>query len=105
MPLARTMIAAALLSLAGCGFSTGPDAHGPAWIERPTDTLVEKMGKPDRLVRLPPPSLVTVYLYTGGAEPGFAVCQRDYFIRGQTVIGYSEHGTAPNCNRSAGRTE
>src|SRR5665213_292636 len=95
-----------MLGLAGCGGLSGaPEGHGPQWIQRPADSLVDKMGNPDRKVRLPYPSLSTVYLYTAGAEPGFAICERNYFIRGAAVIGYSEHGAAPGCNRSAGRTE
>ena len=103
----RTLVAAScLLGLASCGGLAGaPDQHGPQWLNRSVDSLVDKMGKPDRTVRLPSPSLSTVYLYTGGAEPGFAVCERNYFIRGATVIGYSEHGTAPECTRSGGRTD
>lgn len=108
----RSMIALALalalavLGLAGCGGLSGaPAEHGPAWIERPASAVVERFGKPDRQVTLPSPSLATVYLYTGGAVPGFAVCEHDYFVRGASVIGYTEHGTAPGCNRSAGRTE
>src|ERR1700736_3950217 len=99
----RSLIAAALLMLAGCNAWRGePQAHGPQWIERSAESLVAKMGQPDRTVRLPPPSLSTVYLYLGGAEPGFAICERDYFIRGATVIGYNEHGSDPNCHRIAG---
>jgi hypothetical protein len=95
-----------LLAIGGCGGLRGaPEAHGPEWIQRSADSLVDKMGKPDRTVRLPLPSLSTVYLYTGGAEPGFAVCERNYFVRGETVVGYREHGTARECNRIAGRTE
>ena len=106
MRYSRTMLAAALLGLAGCGGLSGtPEAHGPQWIQRSADSLVDKMGNPDRKVRLPFPSLSTVYLYTAGAAPGFAICERDYFVRGETVIGYREHGTAPGCNRSGGRTE
>jgi hypothetical protein len=82
-----------------------PEGHGPQWIERSPSTLVEKMGPPDRQVRLPPPSLSTVYLYLAGAQPGFAICERDYFIRGGTVVGYSEHGTDPHCTRRSGNTQ
>ncbi|HWD57537.1 MAG TPA: hypothetical protein VG308_04605 [Stellaceae bacterium] len=97
---------AGLLLLAGCNAFRGePQAHGPQWIERSADNLVEKMGPPDRKLRLPAPSLSTVYLYLGGAQPGFAICERDYFIRGSTVIGYSEHGADPNCKRQAGNTD
>ena len=39
------------------------------------------------------------------AEPGFAICERDYFIRGATVVGYSEHGSDPHCTRHAGNTQ
>jgi hypothetical protein len=104
MPYSRILMAAALFALAGCNAWRGePDGHGPQWIERPATDLTKKMGNPDRTVRLPPPSLSTVLLYTGGATPGFAICERDYFVRGGTVIGYSEHGTDPNCNKTAGR--
>ena len=103
--LHRLTAAAALLALAGCDLTHSPDGHGPQWIDRPVDTLVEKVGPPDRQVRLPPPSLSTVLLYLGGAQPGFAVCERDYFVRGHTVIGYSEHGTDPTCTRHAGNTQ
>ena len=106
MPYSRSMIAVALLALAGCAALRGePEGHGPGWIERPSPLLIEKLGEPDRQVRLPSPSLTTVYLYTGGAEPGFAICQRNYFIRGGTIIGYREHGSAAGCDRTAGRTE
>jgi hypothetical protein len=105
MPYSRVLLAASFLGLVGCDLTRQPEGHGPQWIERPTDTLVEKMGAPDRKVRMPMPSLSTVYLYLGGAEPGFAICERDYFIRGGTVVGYSEHGTAPDCHRRAGNTE
>lgn len=98
-------LAAALLVLAGCGLTTKPQGQGPQWVERPASDVIETLGKPNRIVRLPPPSLSTVFLYTGGAEPGFAICQHDYFVRGETVIGYSEHGTDPHCNRRAVRTE
>jgi len=97
------MIVAALLGLAGCSLTIKPQGQGPQWIERPASDLVETLGAPDRRVRLPPPSLSTVYLYLGGAQPGFAICEHDYFVRGDTVIGYSEHGTGPGCNRTAGR--
>jgi len=101
-----TMIAvAALLGLAGCELTHVPDTHGPQWINRSVGTLTDKMGAPDHKVRLPPPSLSVVYLYTGGATPGIAVCEREYFIRGETVIGYSEHGSAADCKRVAGRTD
>jgi hypothetical protein len=105
MPYSRILWAAALLGLAGCELTHAPQGHGPQWIYRPADTLVETVGPPDRKVRLPMPSLSTVYLYLGGAEPGFAICERDYYVRGETVIGYSEHGVAADCNRRAGRTE
>jgi hypothetical protein len=102
----RAVVALALSCLAACGSLPGaPDKHGPEWIERPVDTLTDALGQPDRRVKLPYPSLATVYLYTGGAQPGFAICERDYVVRGQTVIGYSERGTAPGCNRVAGRLE
>ena len=61
--------------------------------------------KPDRVVHLPPPSLSNVLLYLGGAQPGFAVCERDYFVRGKTIVGYGEHGTDPKCNRHAGNLD
>lgn len=105
MDCSRTLLAVALLGLAGCDLMYKPEGHGPQWVGRSTDALVDKMGNPDRKVRLPLPSLSTVYLYLGGAEPGFAVCEHDYFIRGETVIGYREHGAAAGCNRSGGRTE
>jgi hypothetical protein len=101
----QILLAAALAGLAGCDLMNEPNQHGPQWLQRSVEALVDKMGNPDRKVRLPPPSLSTVYLYLGGAEPGFAVCERDYFIRGEAVIGYSEHGTAPGCNRRAGDTQ
>jgi hypothetical protein len=97
--------AAVLLGLAGCDLTRTPEGHGPQWIQRPVGALVEKLGTPDRKVRLPPPSLSTVFLYLGGAEPGFAICERDYYIRGETVVGYAEHGAAADCTRRAGRTE
>jgi hypothetical protein len=106
MPHSRNLIAALLLALAGCNSFRGePEGHGPQWVERAATNLVEKMGAPDRTVRLPPPSLSTVYLYTGGAEPGFAICERNYYIRGATVIGYREHGSDPSCKRTGGRPE
>lgn len=105
MASSRLWAAIALLMLAGCSLATMPEGHGPQWIERPPDTLIEKMGPPDRQVRLPPPSLSSVYVYLGGAEPGFAICERDYFVRGATVVGYSEHGTDPRCTRRAGNTQ
>jgi hypothetical protein len=102
----RALLPLFLVALAGCGGLRGaPDEHGPGWIQRPASSLVEKLGPPDRQVKLPSPSLATVYLYTGGAEPGFALCERNYFIRGESIIGYSEHGAAADCNRTAGRTE
>jgi hypothetical protein len=105
MRYSRTWLALALVGLAGCSLTIKPEGHGPQWIERASEDLVDKNGKPDRVVRLPPPSLSTVYLYLGGAQPGFALCERDYFIRGATVVGYSEHGSAPGCTRRAGNTE
>ena len=105
MPYFCWVTAALLLALAACSpFPGEPDTHGPGWIQRPVDSLVAKMGPPTRRVRLPPPSLSTVLLYTGGAEPGFAICEHDYYVRGETVIGYRERGTDPKCNRTAGRT-
>jgi hypothetical protein len=105
MPYSRLLMGAALLGLVGCDLTHTPEAHGPQWIYRSVDALIEKMGPPDRKVRLPMPSLSTVYLYLGRAEPGFAICERDYYIRGETVIGYSEHGAAAGCSRRGGRTE
>ena len=108
MAHSRTLLAAAaLLGLTACNAFRGePTAHGPQWIERSADSLVEKMGAPDRKLRLPPPSLSTMYVYLGGAaEPGFAICERDYYVRGETVIGYAEHGADPNCKRRAGNTD
>jgi len=105
MPAARYVIALALLAFAGCDLTKEPEGHGPQWIQRPASTLTDKLGSPDRRVKLPFPSLATVYIYTGGAEPGFAICERDYVVRGETVIGYSERGTAPDCKRVAGRLE
>ena len=103
---ARYAIAVLFAGLAGCGGLTGaPTAHGPEWIQRSADSLVEKMGNPDRKAKLPLPSLSTVYVYGAGVAPGFAVCERDYFVRGESVIGYREHGTAADCNRFAGRTD
>ena len=99
------MIAGALLALAGCDLVYTPQEHGPQWVQRSAEALIAKLGKPDRQVRLPPPSLSVVYLYLGGAEPGYAICERDYFIRGATVIGYSEHGADPTCHRTGGRLE
>jgi|HubBroStandDraft_6_1064221.scaffolds.fasta_scaffold1952844_1 hypothetical protein len=103
MRYSRRLIAVILVALAGCALTHEPEGHGPQWIERSIDTLTDKMGKPDRVVRLPPPSLSTVLLYTGGAAPGFAICERNYYVRGGTVIGYNEHGSDPKCNRTAGR--
>jgi hypothetical protein len=106
MRYSRPLLAAALLGLAGCGGLRGePDAHGPQWVQRSADSLTDKMGAPERTLRLPLPSLSSVYMYGAGASPGFAICERDYYVRGETIIGYSEHGTAAGCNRSAGRTE
>ena len=107
MRCVRSMAGALLVSgLVGCGGLAGaPAEHGPGWIGRSADTLVEKMGSPDRSVRLPEPSQSTVYLYTGGAVPGFAICERNYYIRGGTVIGFREHGSDASCNRTGGRTE
>jgi len=101
----RSAIAVALLGLVGCGVVHDPDRHGPEWIGNAASALTDKMGNPDRRVALPLPSLTTVYVYGAGAAPGFALCERDYFVRGATVIGYSEHGSAPGCTRSAGRTD
>jgi hypothetical protein len=98
-------MALALLGLAGCDLTHMPDAHGPQWIQRSADSLVDKMGAPERKVRLPPPALSTVYLYNAGAAPGFAICEHDYYIRGEAVVGYTEHGTAAGCNRRAGNTD
>ena len=96
------LAAAALVALAGCELTHKPTGDGPQWIDTPASDLTDTNGKPDRVVRLPPPSLSTVFLYLGGAQPGFAVCERDYFVRGQAIVGYSEHGTDPKCNRHAG---
>lgn len=99
------LIAVLLVALAGCSSWRGePDTHGPQWIERPAIDMTDKLGPPDRKVHLPPPAQSVAWLYTGGAEPGFAICERIYFVRGATVVGYSEHGTDPRCNRIAGRT-
>ena len=109
MPYSRYLVAAlfvGLWGLAGCSSLGGagePDGHGPGWIQRPAEDLIPKVGPPDRKVRLPPPQQVVVWLYTGGATPGFAVCERNYYVRGGTVIGYREHGADPTCKRSAGR--
>jgi hypothetical protein len=106
MANSRCLIAVALLGLAGChSFPGEPEGHGPQWIERPAADVIDKMGKPDRVVRLPTPSLATVFLYTAGAAPGYAICERDYFVRGETVIGYSEHGSDSKCTRRAGTTQ
>ena len=105
MPHSRWLIIGLVLTLAGCDLTHSPEGHGPQWIQRPVDTLTEKLGNPDRVVRLPAPSLSRVFLYTGGAAPGFAICERNYYIRGDTVIGYAEHGSDPKCNRAAGRRE
>ena len=106
MPYLRWILAALLLGLAGCNpLGHPPEGHGPQWIQRPSADLVDKQGPPDRKVRLPPPAQSVAWLYTGGAEPGFAICERIYFVRGLTVVGYSEHGTDPKCNRSDGRTD
>jgi hypothetical protein len=91
-----------MIALAACALTEKPAGHGPQWIERPAQDEIDANGKPDRVVRLPSPSLSTVFLYLGGAEPGFAVCERDYFVRGETIVGYSEHGTDPKCNRHGG---
>jgi hypothetical protein len=90
------------IALAACALTEKPTGHGPQWIERPAQDVIDANGKPDRVVHLPSPSLSTVFLYLGGAEPGFAICERDYFVRGQTIDGYSEHGTDPKCNRHGG---
>ena len=105
MPYTRILLVAFILGLGGCHNLYEPDGHGSRWIDRPASDLTDKLGKPDRIVRLPPPSLSTVLLYTAGAAPGYAVCEHDYFVRGETVVGYSEHGTDPNCKRSAGNTQ
>jgi len=97
-------VAAVLFVLAGCDLTHKATGDGPQWIDRPAQDLIDANGKPDRVVKLPAPSLSTVLLYLGGAEPGFAVCERDYFVRGKTVIGYSEHGTDPKCTRHGGNT-
>lgn len=102
MAYSRYLLAAAVLVLADCALTEKPTGHGPQWIERPVQDLIDANGKPDRTVRLPPPSLSSVLLYLGGAEPGFAICERDYFVRGQAVVGYSEHGSDPRCTRHGG---
>jgi len=104
MPYSRTLLLAAFVALGGCSLTEKPTGQGPQWVERPPDDLVKELGKPDRVVRLPSPSLSTVYLYTGGAQPGFALCERMYYVRGATVVGYSEHGSDPTCTRHAGNT-
>jgi hypothetical protein len=103
--MAAGLMAVAVLGLVGCDLTHAPEGHGPQWVDRPMSDLVDKMGKPDRVVRLPPPSLSTVLLYTGGAAPGFAVCERNYYVRGSTVVGYAEHGTDPKCNRVGGHRD
>jgi hypothetical protein len=106
MPHSRWLIAALLVGLAGCNTWRGePEGHGPQWIERPAIDMTDKLGQPDRKVRMPPPAQSVAWMYTAGAEPGFAICERIYFVRGPTVVGYSEHGTDPRCNRIAGRTD
>jgi hypothetical protein len=105
MPHSRWLTVGLLFMLASCALTHSPDTHGPQWIDRSVDALEEKMGKPDRVVRLPAPSLSTVWLYTGGAQPGFAICERNYYVRGSAVIGYAEHGSDPTCNRVGGRRE
>jgi hypothetical protein len=109
MHYSRWLMTAALglgvLGLVACDLTHPPEGHGPQWIDRPTNTLTEKLGNPDRVIRLPPPSLSRVFLYTGGAAPGFAVCERNYYVRGDTVVGYAEHGTDPKCNRVGGRRD
>jgi hypothetical protein len=105
MPHSRWLAVGLLLVLVGCELTHAPEGHGPQWIDRNVDALEEKMGNPDHVVSLPAPSLSKVYLYTGGAAPGFAVCERNYYIRGETVIGYAEHGSDPKCNKVGGRRE
>lgn len=97
--------AALALNLLGCQMWKAPQGHGPQWIERPAKALVEALGTPDKQVRPPPPSLSVVYLYGVGAVPGASVCEHDYYVRGMTVVGYSEHGSDPACNRSDGNTQ
>jgi hypothetical protein len=105
MPFSRSVVALVLLGLVGCDLIYSPTGQGPQWLERSVDALVAKLGKPDREVRLPLPSLSTVYIYGLGNAPGNAICEHDYYIRGATVIGYSEHGVAADCHRVGGRTE
>jgi hypothetical protein len=103
----QILMGALLIALAGCHspFPGESKEHGPLWVERPASDLIDALGKPDRIVKLPPPSLSTALLYTGGAQPGFAICERDYFVRGETIVGFSEHGADPKCNRHAGNTQ
>ncbi|HTZ36857.1 MAG TPA: hypothetical protein VMB84_12570 [Stellaceae bacterium] len=96
---------AALLALAGCGLVNEPEGHGPQWVERSAEALVKKLGQPDKQVHLPPPSLIVVYIYGLGAAPGYSLCERDYYVRGPTVVGYAEHGIDPNCHRVGGHRE
>ena len=98
-------VMAILVLLAGCDLTRKPSGDGPQWIDRPMQDLIDLNGKPDRVVHLPPPSLSIVLLYLGGAQPGFAVCERDYFVRGKTIVGYGEHGTDPKCTRHAGNLD
>jgi hypothetical protein len=105
MPYSHSLIAATLLVLAGCSLTIKPQGQGPQWVERPASDLTDTLGKPDRIVRLPLPSLSTVYLYTAGAAPGYAICEHEYFVRGETVVGYSEHGSDPTCKRLRGNTQ
>jgi hypothetical protein len=106
MAYSRYLPALAILILAtGCDLVRKPSGEGPQWIDRPAQALIDANGKPDKVVRLPPPSLSSVMLYLGGAQPGFAICERDYFVRGTTIVGYAEHGTDPNCKRHAGNLD
>ena len=105
MPYSRILAAAAFLALGGCALTEKPQGQGPQWVERPAADLIDSVGKPDHVVRLPVPSLSTVFVYTAGAAPGYAICEHDYFVRGETVVGYSEHGTDPKCTRRAGNTQ
>jgi hypothetical protein len=94
-------VVACSIILASCAIGTA--GHGPEWVGQPASALVNREGMPER--QMTAPSGATVYIYPRRSLDGINIlCNEQYFVQGDAVIGFEEHGVAIGCSRAAGTT-
>jgi hypothetical protein len=96
----RNLLPAIFTSLTLVGCVINVRGQGPQWVGQPVSALVERMGMPDR--QMTSPSGATVYIYGAHNIHEATLCEGNYFVRADQIVGYAERGVAINCGQTAG---